>query len=168
MPFPTDTLGFLASALQVSRGGYDPPLSRGAYDDLISTGNLRVLENEALRYRLSTFYGQIMNSLAPIDYSADKMPYRNRIRGLLALDTQLLIRAECIGAEPLTCPGYGGGQDFRRVVEAVLAASDLRPELNVALQGMSIRTLQAGVTGGFAPAIIQIEELLALIRTEIN
>lgn len=102
-PFPIDTLGFLASALQVSRGGYDPAVARGAYDDLISTGNLRLLRNEALRYRLSTFYGTVDNELSPIDYSADKMPYRNIVRSLLNLDTQFLrpLHATAHGAFPI-------------------------------------------------------------------
>ena len=43
-PIPRDTLGFLASVLQVTRM-VEPVVARGAYDDLISTGNLRVIRN---------------------------------------------------------------------------------------------------------------------------
>lgn len=165
-PFPVDTLGFLASALQVSRGGYDPAVSRGAYDDLISTGNLRVIQNEALRYGLSSFYGQVMSMLSPVDYSADKIPYRNTIRGLLTLETQLLIRAECDGQDPLSCVGYSGRGGFREMVEAVLAAPGIRSELTVTLQGMAIRTLEEGVTGGFSPVVRRIDDLLDQIAAE--
>ena len=167
-PFPTDTLGFLASALQVSRGGYDPAVYRGAYDDLISTGNLRVLRDEALRHGLSSFYGQVMSSLSPVDYAADKIPYRNTIRGLLTLETQLLIRAECDDQEPLTCSGYAGPGGFRSMVEQILAAPGLGAELTVTMQGMAIRTLEEGVTGGFSPVVRQIDDLLAQIDAEVG
>jgi hypothetical protein len=167
-PLPSDTLGFLASALQVSRGGYDPALSRGAYDDLISTGNLRVLENEALRYRLSAFYGQIENTLSPIDYAEDKMPYRNTIRGLLPLETQLLVRAQCDGAPPLSCPSYSGAGGFETTVARVLSDQVILSRLNVALQGMAIRRLEAGVTGGFSAALAQIGDLRELVEADID
>jgi|GEM_PF-4066877 len=166
--FPKDTLGFLASALQVSRGGYNPAVSRGAYDDLISTGNLRVMQNEALRYRLSAFYGSVYNDISPIDYASDKMPYRFSIRGLLTLETQLLIRAQCDGALPLTCPASEGVGGFRELVENVLSAPQLRPELTVHLQGMAIRSLTDGVTGGFTPVLQQIDQLLVLVRASAN
>jgi hypothetical protein len=164
-PFPDDSLGFLASALQVSRGNYDPAVSRGAYDDLISTGNLRVLENEELRYELSSFYGSIDHLLSPVDYSADKIPYRFTIRGLLSLETQLLIRANCDGAEPLLCPDYEGPGGYRAVVEAIIKSPNIRPELTVTLQGMAIRSLTGGVTGGFAPVLERIDSLLGMVRT---
>ena len=166
--FPADTLGFLASALHVSRGGYDPAVSRGAWDDLISTGNLRLLRNEMLRYRLSTFYGGVDNVLRPIDYSADKMPYRYTIRSLLTLDTQLRIRAQCDRHAPLTCAGDHGPGGFGPMVEAILASPTLRPELTISLQGMAIRSLREGVTGGFAPVLRQIEDLLALLEAEVE
>lgn len=161
--FPADTLGFLASALHVSRGGYDPAVARGAYDDLISTGNIRLLRNEALRYRLSTFYGTVDNDLSPIDYSADKMPYRNTIRSLLSLDTQLHIRAHCGDEAALSCPDAAGAHGFGAMVAAIMESPRIRPELTVALQGMAIRSLQAGVTGGFTPVLHKIDELLSML-----
>jgi hypothetical protein len=127
-----------------------------------------VLENETLRYRLSAFYGQVMNDLSPIDYAADKMPYRNTVRGLLSLDTQLLIRASCDGVEPLTCPGQTSAGGYGRTVQAILGSARIRPELTVALQGMAIRTLAEGVTGGFTPVLLEIDDLLARIEAELG
>jgi len=167
-PFPADTLGFLASALQVSRGGYDPAVSRGAYDDLISTGNLRVMRDEALRYRLSAFYGSVYKDISPIDYSADKMPYRFSIRGLLTLETQLLIRAQCDGAPPLSCPAYAGAGGLQEMVEDILDTAQLRRELTVHLQGMAIRSLTDGVTGGFTPVLQRIDQLLVLVQASAS
>ena len=162
-PFPEDTLGFLASALQVTRGNYDPAISRGAWDELISTGNLRVLQSEALRYQLSTFYGIVDNLISPVDYSADKLPYRFTVRGILPLDLQLRIRESCNGADPLTCPGYTGPGGYQSVVQELIAFPSIRLELNVSLQGMAIRSLDVGVTGGFSPVLEQIDELLQLV-----
>ena len=162
-PFPQDTLGFLASTLQVTRGNYDPAISRGAWDELISTGNLRVLQSEALRYQLSTFYGSVDNLISPVDYSADKLPYRFTVRGILPLELQLRIRESCDDADPLTCPGNSGPGGYQSVVRALMASPSIRPELNVSLQGMAIRSLEAGVTGGFAPVLEQIDGLLQLV-----
>lgn len=167
-PFPDDTLGFLASALQVTRGGFTPAVSRGAYSDLISTGNLRVLENRALRHRLSSFYGTVNNVLSPIDYAADKMPFRSIVRGTLSLDTQLLIRAECDGAAPLTCPESDGPGSYGEMVRAFLTAENVSQELRITMQGLAIRSLQTGVTGGFQAVLAEIGTLLLEIDAEID
>ena len=86
-PIPQDTLGFLTSVLEASRM-VEPVVARSAYDDLISTGNLRVIRDGALRIAVSEFYSGIDYQLSPFDYALDKIPYREVVRGIIPADLQ--------------------------------------------------------------------------------
>ena len=170
-PLPPDTLGFLASVLQATRM-VEPVVARSAYDDLISTGNLRVIRNDGLRGALSEFYGGIEYQLRPFDYQVDKIPYREAVRGLVPANVQVVIRTSCLEDAPLEykngpqIPGLG------IVARDLVAEPELERKLNLALQALAIRpgsTLRIGaVAAGFGFVIDNIDSLLALVETELD
>ncbi|MCI0434512.1 MAG: hypothetical protein L0271_12860 [Gemmatimonadetes bacterium] len=75
------------------------------------------------------------------------------------------LRAARVCAWP-GCPAYRGPGGFGAMVRAVLGAPHLAPQLTITLQGMAIRSLERGVTGGFTPVLRQIDELLAMMQEE--
>jgi hypothetical protein len=163
---PADTLGFLASVLQASRIT-DPVVARGAYDDLISTGNLRLVRSELLRAALSRFYANVENQLNPVDFSRDQAAYRETVRSILPADLQMAIRRWCLDADPLTCGEDASPYRIGAVTRAVLAEPGLDRKLNFSMQAMSIRLGfvldREGFSGGFGVVVEGIDELLALL-----
>jgi hypothetical protein len=164
---PADTLGFLASVLQASRIT-DPVVARSAYDDLISTGNLRVIQNDSLRAALSRFYANVENQLNPVDYSRDQAQYRETVRGILPADLQMFIRESCLDASPLGCSKDSSAYRVGAVARAVVAEPGLDRKLNFSMQAMSIRLGfvldRGGFSGGFGVVIESIDALLALLE----
>lgn len=166
-PVPVDTLGFVASVLQASRVT-SPVIARNTYDDLISTGNLRVIESDTLRIALSRFYATIDYQLNPVDYSRDQGPYRETVRGILPVDLQMAIRASCLEDAPLTCSTDFPQYPVEDLARALLSEPELDRELNFSMQAMAIRlghTLdKEGFSGGFGAVIEEIDALLSLLR----
>jgi len=164
---PADTLGFLASVLQASRIT-DPVVARSAYDDLISTGNLRVVQSESLRAALSSHYANVENQLNPVDYSRDQAPYRETVRSILPAGLQMAIRRSCLDAAPLTCGAADSENRVGAVARAVVAEAGLDRTLNFSMQAMSIRlgfSLDTeGFSGGFGVVVESIDALLALLE----
>ena len=161
---PGDIVGFLASVLQASRIT-EPVVARSAYDDLISTGNLRVIRDATLRTALSQFYATVENALRPVDFVGDQTPYRAVVRGLLPSDLQMIIRESCLEDAPLECKDSPPNPSLRSVAEAVVAEPDLDRKLNLSMQAMSIRLVASGgiFSGGFGLVFEDIDALLTLI-----
>jgi len=164
--FPPDTVGFLTSVLQASRTA-DPVVARGAYDDLISTGNLNVLRDEDLRLAVSLFYAQVESLLSPTDFGPDQAPYRAAVRAIIPLRLQLAIRESCFDAGPLTCPTLPTFEGLSEVVSALLSEPDLVQNLNRSLQAKAIRLgsvlTQGTVPAGFGAVQLRIDEVLSHI-----
>jgi hypothetical protein len=166
---PADTLGFLASLLQASRIT-DPVVARSAYDDLISTGNLRVLRSDSLRSSLSRFYANVANQLDPVDYSADQAHYREVVRSIVPADLQMFIRDTCLDDSPLRCTDASWIHPVGAVARTAVAEPRLDRKLNLSMQAMAIRLGfrldQAGFTGGFGVVIAEVDDLLAMLETD--
>ena len=164
---PLDTLGFLASVLQASRIT-DPVVARSAYDDLISTGNLRVIQSDSLRTALSRFYANIENQLDPVDYGRDQAQYRETVRGILPAELQMVIRESCLEAVPLSCGKDSSPYRVGTIARAVVAEPGLDRKLNLSMQAKSIRLGfvldRGGFSGGFGVVIEGIDGLLALLE----
>ncbi len=54
---PQVSRGRMATAIHYAGFIYIPPASRGTYDELISTGNLRLLRNSSLKSQIARYYG---------------------------------------------------------------------------------------------------------------
>jgi hypothetical protein len=164
---PQDTLGFLASALQASRIT-EPIVARSAYDDLISTGNLRIIRDDALRYELSRFYANVGVQLDPVDYEGDQKPYRAVVRSTIPLDVQLLIRERCLDSEPLTCAAEDVPEGLGDVARSLTAEPGLVRMLTFSMQAKATRIGfvldRGGFSGGFGVVARNIDELLELVR----
>jgi hypothetical protein len=65
---------------------------RSTYDDLLSTGNIRLIDNIDLRTRLSAYYRKAATSQDGWSPSQD---YRGIIRGIIPNDVQEQIRENC-------------------------------------------------------------------------
>lgn len=168
-PIPLDTLGFLSSALNASRM-IEPVVARSAYDDLISTGNLRLIRDVELRNALSEFYGEIAYRLSPFDYELDKIPYREAVRGIIPADVQIAARTYgCLSAEPLACPGAEHMAGLGQVAHELVGEPGLERKLNLALQALLIRPgntmrLEGSVAAGFGLVLENIDALLGRIE----
>ncbi len=164
---PEDTLGFLASVLQASRITA-PVVARSAYDDLISTGNLRVIQSDSLRAALSRFYANVENQLSPVDYSRDQAQYRATVRSILPADLQMFLRDSCLDATPLSCGMDSSAYRVGTVARAVVAESGLDRKLNFSMQAMMIRLGfvmdREGFSGGFGVVVEEVDALLALLE----
>lgn len=55
---PQTSLGRMAKAIQLAGFIYIPHAARGTYDELISTGNLRLLRNSQLKSHIAHYYGE--------------------------------------------------------------------------------------------------------------
>lgn len=172
-PVPDDTLGFLTSVIQVTRMA-EPVVSRGAYSDLLSTGNLRIIRSDEVRNALSEFYTAVEYELRPFDYQLDKIPYREAVRGLIPASIQVAIRDHCLESAPLECASASGPrfEGLGGVTEALVAEPDLERKLNLALQALAIRpgtTLRQGPVGaGYGVVVEEIDSLLTLIQDELG
>ena len=169
-PLPEDTLGFLASVLQASRITA-PIVARSAYNDLVSTGNLRLIRSDTLRLELSRFYENVEVRLDPVDYSEDQKPYRASVRSIIPMEVQLLLRERCLMAsEPLGCDGGPGPEGLGQVARTLVAEPGLVRELTFSMQAKAVRIGfvldRAGFSGGFGAVNETIEELLALLSAE--
>jgi hypothetical protein len=166
---PDDTLGFLASALQASRIT-SPVIARSAYDDLISTGNLRLIQRDTVRYALSRFYANVAVQLDPVDYSSDQEPYRTVIRSVIPVDLQLFIREHCLQSEPLSCESSAPPPGVGPAARALLRERGLQRTLTLSMQAKAVRIGfvldRAGFSGGFGVVTQEIDELLALLGSE--
>lgn len=166
---PDDTLGFLASALQASRITA-PVVARSAYDDLISTGNLRLLRSDTVRYELSRFYSNVAEQLDPVDYSGDQEPYRSAVRSVIPVDLQLTLRERCLQSQPLSCEGATAPPGAGAAARALLRERDLLRKLTLSMQAKAVRIGfildRAGFSGGFGVVTQEIDELLALLKSE--
>ena len=166
---PEDTVGFLASVLQASRITA-PIVARSAYDDLVSTGNLRLIRSDTLRRELSRFYGHVEVRLDPVDYSGDQEAFRAVVRGVIPVELQVALRENCFESEPLSCGDRPPAVGVRTTVEDLLAEPGLVRMLTFASQAKAVRIgflLEgAGFTGGFGVVAESIDELLALLSTE--
>ena len=166
---PEDALGFLASVLQASRITA-PVVARGAYDDLISTGNLRLLQSDTLRHELSRFYGNVEVRLDPVDYSGDQKPYRTVVRGIIPTELQILIRERCLDAEPLHCDDGPVPSGAAEVAEVFVSEPGLVRKLTISMQAKAVRIGflldRAGFSGGFGVVSAEIDDLLTLLDVE--
>ena len=168
---PDDTLGFLASALQASRITA-PVIARSAYDDLISTGNLRLIRSDTVRYELSRFYSNVGIQLDPVDYSGDQEPYREVIRSVIPVDLQLFIRENCLQGEPLSCESDPAPPGAGLAASTLLQELALPRKLTLSMQAKAVRIGfaldRAGFSGGFGVVAQEIDELLALLGSEYS
>ena len=168
-PFPEDTLGFLASVLQASRITA-PIVARSAYDDLISTGNLRLIRSDTLRYELSRFYGRVEVRLDPVNYSGDQEPFRAVVRSVIPVEVQIALREHCFQSEPLYCDGHASPGGLQETARALMAEPGLVRMLTFSSQAKAVRIGflldGAGFTGGFGVVTESIDGLLALLSTE--
>jgi hypothetical protein len=166
---PDDTLGFLSSVLQATRIT-SPIVARSAYDDLISTGNLRLIRSDTLRHELSRFYGEVEVRLDPVDYSGDQMPFRTAVRSIMPVDLQLLLREECFDYLPLECNELGIPQGAGAVAPQLVSEPGLVRMMTVSMQAKAVRigfALDgAGFSGGFGVINDEIEDLLSLLAAE--
>jgi len=168
-PIPDDTVGFLASVLQATRITA-PIVARSAYDDLISTGNLRLITSDTVRLELSRFYGEVEIRLDPVDYSGDQMPFRNAVRSILPVDLQLLLREECFDSAPLECPVLGAPPGAGALASQLVDEPELIRMMTLSMQAKAVRIGfildRAGFSGGFGVIDEEIEGLLALLAAE--
>ena len=164
---PPDTLGFLSSVLQGTRIT-TPIVARSAYEDLISTGNLRLIRSDTLRHELSRFYGEVEMRLDPVDYSGDQMPFRTTVRSILPADLQLLLREKCF--PPLECNGLDMPSGAGAVASQLVAEPALTRMMAISMQAKAVRIGfvldRAGFSGGFGVINDEIEGLLALLAAE--
>ena len=145
-------------------------MARSAYDDLVSTGNLRLIRSDTLRYELSRFYGHVEVQLDPVDYSGDQEAYRAAVRGLIPVETQIALRLHCFDDPPLSCYGLEAPAGSNEVVGALLREQGLSRALTFASQAKAIRIGflldGAGFAGGFGIVTESIDTLLALLENE--
>jgi hypothetical protein len=59
---PHASLGRMATAIHLAGFIYIPQASRGTYDELISTGNLRLLRNSQLKSQIAHYYGDFASN----------------------------------------------------------------------------------------------------------
>lgn len=168
-PLPDDTLGFLASVLQASRITA-PIVARSAYDDLVSTGNLRLIRSDTLRYELSRFYGRVEVRIDPVDYSGDQAPYRAAVRSIIPVDVQLLLRDRCFESEPLSCAAGANPSGLDMIARQLISEPGLVRMLTFATQAKAVRVGfvldRAGFSGGFGVVTEAIDALLGLLGEE--
>jgi hypothetical protein len=169
-PLPGDTLGFLASVLQASRITA-PVVARSAYNDLVSTGNLRLIRSDTLRLELSRFYENVGVRLDPVDYTGDQKPYRTAVRSIIPMHVQLLLRERClVVGEPLACDGGPATEGLGEVARTLVAEPNLVRKLTFSMQAKAVRIGfvldRAGFSGGFGAVNETIEGLLALLSAE--
>ncbi len=138
-PFPDDTVAFLVSLYAATRSP-EPVISRATYEDLLSTGSLRLIRNDSLRRRIVDYFETVERTLRPIDYNLDRAPYRAAVRSLLPLEVQLTIRGCPESGDPKPCRGDFSGIPLRPVVDAVAARPRLDGLLRLSLQSAAIRT----------------------------
>lgn len=136
-PVPDDTLSFLTSVYQASRS-LEPRISRATYDDLISTGGLRLLRSESSRMAVLDYYGVVELMLWPVSYEADREPYRTAIRRLFPVDLQTRLQ-RCFPESPESCSGESSGMALAPLVRSVLALHELSSELTLSMQSMVAR-----------------------------
>jgi hypothetical protein len=120
----------LIRAVLLAGYAYFPRATRGTYDELISTGHLRLIRDEALKRDLSRYYERMESArqwddLVRVEQSA----YRAAVRGLL--NRQQLIWARQAaggGLDPLSAPPLDR--------DGLIAGARARPELPGTLAAM--------------------------------
>ena len=90
-----DTLQ-LPIAVELAGWLYLPVVSSYTYDEMLSTGDLRLLRNRMLKRQLSTYYSLTRaNSQWNEDLRRWRRPYQDRIGSILDVDTRVAIETNC-------------------------------------------------------------------------
>ena len=85
--------GELVQAIVTSGYAYYPSVNRQTYDELISTGNLRLLTDTDLKRALSTYYDRWQDARQWDDLVRhEQLNYRDAIRGLLTPEQMVWVR----------------------------------------------------------------------------
>jgi hypothetical protein len=148
-PFPSDTLGFLASLYTATRAD-EPRIVDFAFRDLVSTGNLRLVRDPDLRAALVDFYWSF-EWYGRFDYESDKAEYRARVRSVLPVDFQVAARP-CETASVLTCSASLPGVAATELVGQFMSDEDLPDALRLALQAVAIND--------FRPQLVKVDALI--------
>ena len=123
---PPEAAGRMAKAIHQAGFIYIPQASRGTYDELVSTGNLRLLRNSRLKSRIANYYGDFQNSRQWDSLLRDQQSdYWTATAGILP---RPVLRAALRGGEP----ALSAEQD-----RAVWAAARSNPRLPAMLIGMA-------------------------------
>ena len=99
---PQASLGRMATAIHRAGWIYIPPVSRGTYDELVSTGNLGLLRNSQLKSEIANYYGAF-DSLRQWDslLRDQQSNYWSETAGVLP---RPVLRAAIRGTEPTISP----------------------------------------------------------------
>jgi hypothetical protein len=78
VPVPDDPVAFLFPLYEATRTP-EPSVSRATCDEILSSGSLGVIRNDALRRDLVDDYERIQDILRPTDFNLDRAGYRQAI-----------------------------------------------------------------------------------------
>ncbi len=158
---PLDTAAFLVAVYEITRTP-EPAISRATYEDMLSTGSLRLLRTDSVRQAVVDYYESIERIIRPTDYNVDRAPYRSAVRSLLPLELQLAIRTCPLTGELAACRVAITSQPMATAVRAVLQHDGLLSHLTFSLQSAEIRSFEGAREFTASIAELLREELMGL------
>jgi hypothetical protein len=134
----------LATLYRASNYNRPAPLD-DTYQDLLSTGTLRLVTDHGLRSEIVAYYREVDRwAIRNFDLVAEnRLPYRNTVRSLIPLELQAAIASECPTGLPSQCRLPFPDDQVSEVLLQLLAEGQLRETLT--LWGASLRTARGSV-----------------------
>lgn len=131
-PQPTEPVADLVAAVETAGWQYWPSITRNTIDDLLSTGNLRLIRAPALRRAIAGYYTQVEVNSVPIAAMRDRIwdQYDARVAQVLGPSQRLRVLQAASWAQGVTSDAVEPAD--APDVDDLIAALRAVPELKVA------------------------------------
>ena len=140
-----------------------PNLVETTYQELVSSGNLRLIDNAELRDQLVQYYLSSDGYLNKFSAWQDRTPYRDRLRRTIPAQLQLSIASSCsINVQDVrTCKDFEIPDDARAAIASLYSDAELKRDLNLWVSA------QPSIAGRTRQQRVATERLLEKVRAEL-